>query len=859
MHVLNDLREWLKGQPEWLNEALNRWLTKSILDDQDITDLTELCKRKHGLSDTNIETQDTVGPVQVENIGPVNIRSINHVRGVNALAENQKIEFQPNLTVVYGDNGAGKSGYTRILKQACKARGVEEILGNVFDPSSIVKPKVKIEYSINEDLGYVEDLALEDSPLHMVNVFDSHSASVYLNEKTDVAFRPFGLDLYDKLSSTCEMVKKRLETESSLLSSSVFNPPSLPSNTKASDFLNRLSARTTKEEFDSTIKLKPKDITRLATIEKMIVESKKSDKGKLKTQLEVRKSRVESLKNHFKQVEILLSDSSIDKLIHLNDSVNEKKKEFDRVRNSVIDSSLLQGTGNDYWRTMWKAAGSFSANSAYSNIEYPNTSTSSKCVLCQQDLSEDAKKRFKIFNELIQSVAERDYSKAKDDFSSAFDSLVSFNDFNQETERLIEDIKIESSELAKALENEFKSISKRKNQIIEGVNLGTGIDKESLPKFKTFEKELGFQTDSLTQRIDNLELTRSDISPELIVEKNELEARRTLTQYESVLFAEVERRLKIALYNTCLKDVRTNNITRKSSAVTKEIVSQKLKESFLAELKNLSFDHVEVELIEAGGERGTMYHKLVLSRAKGIEVPKVASEGESRCLSIAAFLAELSTADDPSAILFDDPVSSLDHKWRTRIAHRLVEESKSRQVIVFTHDLFFLLELQSNSEDQSTPMQSHHLRRHGSNAGTVIPDLPWKAMKVRDRIKVLNSDMQEARKMYKDGNYSAYDSLVVGMYGKLRETWERAFEEVLLNRTVERYRRSIQTMQISSLTDITDSDIDVFTRGMTISSKWLSGHDLAREENEDVPKPDDIEEDINSLKEWVQTIRDRRK
>jgi wobble nucleotide-excising tRNase len=47
------------------------------------------------------------------------------------------------------------------------------------------------------------------------------------------------------------------------------------------------------------------------------------------------------------------------------------------------------------------------------------------------------------------------------------------------------------------------------------------------------------------------------------------------------------------------------------------------------------------------------------------------SEGEQRCLCIAAFFAELSTADDPSGIVFDDPVSSLDYKWREGVARRL--------------------------------------------------------------------------------------------------------------------------------------------------------------------------------------------
>ena len=56
-----------------------------------------------------------------------------------------------------------------------------------------------------------------------------------------------------------------------------------------------------------------------------------------------------------------------------------------------------------------------------------------------------------------------------------------------------------------------------------------------------------------------------------------------------------------------------------------------------------------------GGADGVFYHKLVLARA-WLKLPKVVSKGEQRCLSIAAFLAELSTADDPSGM---DSLTSL--------------------------------------------------------------------------------------------------------------------------------------------------------------------------------------------------------
>ena len=62
-------------------------------------------------------------------------------------------------------------------------------------------------------------------------------------------------------------------------------------------------------------------------------------------------------------------------------------------------------------------------------------------------------------------------------------------------------------------------------------------------------------------------------------------------------------------------------------------------------------------------------------------------------------LAELKVANRECPIVFDDPVCSLDHNYRDKIAKRLVEEAKSRQVIVFTHDIAFLIELESKAAE----------------------------------------------------------------------------------------------------------------------------------------------------------------
>jgi len=240
-----------------------------------------------------------------------------------------------------------------------------------------------------------------------------------------------------------------------------------------------------------------------------------------------------------------------------------------------------------------------------------------------------------------------------------------------------------------------------------------------------------------TLRTSAIDQTRQSMT----AEAQELRARKLLATHKQTVLDEIERRKRYAAYGLCIDDTKTQAITAKSTAVTKTAVSQKLKKSFQDELVSLSFRHVEVELKEVGGADGVFYHKLVLTRAPGVELPKVVSEGEQRCLSIAAFFAELSTADDSSGIVFDDPVSSLDFQWRSGVARRLVEESKTRQVIVFTHDVVFLLALRQYAEDMGIEPLDQHVRHLSTGAGVCAEELPWVALPVKKKIGYLNPSL----------------------------------------------------------------------------------------------------------------------
>ena len=859
MNVLYEILEWSRVRPVWQRDALRRLVLKGELNDVDISALTEVCKSARGL----VSVQEAIPfgrkhlPRDGESGGRVNVHSIYHKYGVNALAEDQTLRFCSGLTLVYGDNAAGKSGYIRIFKSACRARGAEDILGNVLAGTAPKSPRVSIKYRVGEE-SPSEWSGGDDEAIARVSVFDRHSEAVYTTQKTDVAFRPFGLDLFDKLADACSLVRSQLEHEKRSLSVSAIQGLNLPRNTNAAKFVAGLSLLTSPDDVKAVGNLTEGELNRLSFIEKQLLDSQANDPSRLEQELTLRSRRLRVLSQRLRKLHIDLSLQAIRRIFKARSELQSKEEEARNLREKLDRSNLLPGTGSNDWNVMWEAGRQFSENNAYPDKPFPVTDDGALCVLCQQHLDTASSERLTRFEEFITSTTERDARTAKDEFERLLRDFENLTVSNSETEDSLRDIRIEDEKLALAVTNDLSLAEQRRVTILRALATGTHPDGfEELPSNAT---DVEMLADQLAERAEGLRQGTSKSQREaLAAELEEMRARQTLQKHEKALLLEIERLKKIAAYEQCIKDTSTRSISIKSANITKVVVTQQLKAAFQEELEKLNFRHVEVELEEAGGQTGNFYHKLILTRAPGVELPKVVSEGESRCLSIAAFFAELSTADDPSAILFDDPVSSFDYKWRESVARRLVDEAKRRQVIVFTHDIVFLHRLREYGEQENVEMLDQHVRQLGIGAGVCEERLPWVAMRVNKRISFLNDSFQEAEKLFRLGKYADYETRAAQLYGYLREAWERGLEEVLLEGIVERFRPSIQTQQIGKIADISPADCKAVEVAMTKCSKWLAGHDQAPPARQDVPEPHELQQDIGELDSWVRAIRKRRR
>ena len=186
MSLLDDILAWATGELTlWQRDAVRRLFQKQDLDPQDYDDLYALLKSAYGLVDPQgrqpVPLAQEHLPVRTIDTTPVILRAMRDLKHVNRIAPGQKLDFEPSgITVIYGGNGSGKSGYSRVLKRACRARDISETVHpNAFDPKAadnVPEAMFDIEASGHaKSVAWKRDLAPPDE-LSTIVVFDARCA-----------------------------------------------------------------------------------------------------------------------------------------------------------------------------------------------------------------------------------------------------------------------------------------------------------------------------------------------------------------------------------------------------------------------------------------------------------------------------------------------------------------------------------------------------------------------------------------------------------------------------------------------------------------------------------------------------------
>lgn len=209
MTILSEIQKWSEKLPTWQQHAVAVLYERPNPTAEDLEDILALLLDAHGIPDLlgrdarKLTTEQVAAPQAGQPI--VQLTSIKNLQYVNALAPGKVLPLAPTgLTSIYGDNGVGKSGYTRVLKKACRARDQsEQIRPNAYK-HPILSDTATAEFDALVDGGPTEyrwtDGKASPVELSSIAIFDSRCARAYVDNQGDFLYVPYGLDILEGLA-----------------------------------------------------------------------------------------------------------------------------------------------------------------------------------------------------------------------------------------------------------------------------------------------------------------------------------------------------------------------------------------------------------------------------------------------------------------------------------------------------------------------------------------------------------------------------------------------------------------------------------------------------------------------------------
>lgn len=803
MPLLEEIITWAQGLKTWQQDALRRIFAQPDLSEDDVEAVLQLVRDEErqgsaSLGATLFSLADVPGAGSGATVRLVGVSGLDQVNG---FPFGRSLNLVPEgMTVLFGNNGAGKSGYARVFKNACKARHRVDVLPNAFDTESSGRSPSG-EFSILVDGVSATARWVQSEPAHphlsSVSVYDVACAADYIDAEGIPAFQPYGLTQLTRLVLLQRDLQTRIGVERNALVLNAKQFESLRGDTAVGRYIVTLGADSNCEDLARLGTLSEAELKRLQFLKQNLLETDATPQiavfERLATRLDQAQARVE-------QVQPWVSDRAVGRVKEL--IATEKASRIAmhlaqaRLRGPVTSEitdiaasdshsvSLLPGTGDVLWQTLYRAAESFSQQLAYPGLLFPHLEPGSQCVLCQQPYSEDAVARMLRFAEFVSDSATADAQTANDARLTALRKVNAVNLSIMDSPTL--------SELAERLPDLHSAVttaasvwSVRHAWVSKALQDGDlPADAEPVPQEIDLNAELALKAVSL--RADAATLRASadpDVRLALTKELAELESRQRLSDQ----FATVERFIQDsqthAALSRCHSALNPATVSRKLTQLAGAHVTEALATTMNAELKALGYKRrVQPDLsgrTELGVTKVTLRLKDITTKAS-----RVLSEGEQRALGMAMFLAELESLPHTSTVIFDDPSTSLDHSYRRAIARRLVVLSETRQVLVFTHDAVFLTEL-AMALQRSDRSASYKTIGWDESPGLVSEGLTWAAMDtkarladLRDRTTALNA----ADDSYPDDDL---ERQIAAGYSSLRGTIERAIREVFMNNTVQ--------------------------------------------------------------------------
>ncbi len=847
-----DIIEWFGQQSTWIQDAVKTFYEKGEFTDKDIKRFARECVDESSGVEKNIDLTG-LDLLYRDDRKSFAIESIADVEGVNALVQGRELRFgKSGITVVYGENGAGKSGYIRIFKKLSDAKYKEDLKKNVYSRSSGKQScKVKIVCDGTEEtLECNLSKDGEHAILRDIDIFDTKISTAYIDDANEASYEPWIFSLFRELAKISTLVKNQIDEYKNGFDAHEINIPEEILDTKVGIALAEIGLKSEFEE--SFFEWNEEDEKTLQQKEKEAnVEAIKTRISQLGNELK----QINGIKEYFERFESFFSENSVNKISKAKRALVDAEKEQETAQVLFGEEASEQDKASvsvSAWRSLWKDAKEYYDDLLSKNGVIKYTEEGGICPLCGQMIGSGHVHRMKTVDEYIngnvsQKVANgrRDYLALlkkcpqawdQDQFALALDSC-GFSSERDQLEQCAHKIyKVSSVINSKDIENAHVEI----------------IDIPAITK-KLADSILRREN----EKRDKEDLIQDEDHKKLVESIKELKARKFASTVKSEVEGRMEYLKTAKIHDDAMKLAASNKLSTRSKALGEELLTEDYMNRFNDELRTLTRGAVKASLRQQRVSKGKIPFRIAL---EGVTDEKanptdIFSEGEKRVVSLAAFFAESSGRTTECPLIVDDPISSLDLKFESFVINRLVEAGKHRQVIVFTHRLSMVVGLYDKC-GKEIPFSEIELLGRGVNKGIPTESAHNGGQSLGKLKNLKNDNVARLKKM--DDASPEYTEGIHYICQQIRIHVEKSVEDTLLNGIVLRYRKDVQTYnRIKWLSAINEDDCKIIDEMMTKYSYY--DHSMSDELPLQEFTLEEIENDLSALIEWLEEIKKRQK
>lgn len=749
--------------------------------------------------------------------------------GVNALKSGAQIDFAAGVTVIFGENGSGKSGFVRVLKRAAGVRTAEDILHNVHADK---RPTPSATFAVTvgdkgSKVPWKNEFGL--APFNRVSIFDARGARLHVEDDLTYVYTPGELTLFPLVQNAIERVRTALD--GAIAARTPGANTILASFDRACSIyaaIETLGAATDLDEIRAYAVL-PENAN--ATIESLTLEIDALKSSNIQNELKRVRDRaavvsaLAAAANTATAFDVATYDAHVR-------ARNDAAQRHTEAGAKAFEGLAIPGVLGPEWRQFIQAGEAYirsNAGGAYPALD-------AACAYCQQPLAAAAVDLVKKYRDFVNDDIRAALDAAEQKLADYAKTVAGLD-----ADGLASRIAAETGGQADVLDKVAPVLEQLRTLAASTANRSAILWQDKQSSLAAATAVLSAETTRLDALIAGLQSSIDQRQAALKTKQTDLTELRG-KKSANALLPQIEKRVSDAKWVGKATIVKANltgvlrSLTEAAKDASEELLNKDFGKRFEDECKRLRAPNVTLNF---PGRQGQVTRRKLVASYKP---DQVLSEGEQKALALADFLAEVTSVPASSPVVFDDPITSMDYRRIHEVCDRIVALSEGHQIIVFTHNIWFAAQLLGKADKKS--LNYYDIRLESGDAGVVTPGAHPRVdtvAQVRTTIKKLIEGAEKA-----DGEVRA--ALVEKGYEHLRNLSEIVVEHEMLKGVVQRYAPNVMMTKLEQINvDQLKESMAAVTPVFDKCCRYIASHSQPLETQGIRPTLDELKADFETV------------